>query len=181
MTQTRRDALKLMGAAAATTILPTALIADDHAAKTEEAATDAVAETAAEGPVTHEVLMLNRDPDNKRKRNVLIPDLLVINPGDTVKFVSVDKGHNSQTTKGMTPEGAEKWKSKLSKDFEVTITVEGTYGYNCAPHASLGMVGLILCGDASGNYEASKEVKQRGKAKKVFKDIFERADVLIAG
>lgn len=161
MTKTRRDALKLMGAAAATTtVLPTAL--------------------RAEGPVTHEVQMLNKHPDDKKQKNVFLPAVLKINPGDTVKFVAVDKGHNSVSYKDMIPEGAEGWKSKLNKDFEVTLDVEGAYGYFCQPHKSLGMVGLILVGDVSGNYEAIKEVKQRGKAKKVMKKLFEEADAMLA-
>jgi len=172
MTQSRRDALKLMGAAAATAALPSTLMADSHEAKTEEA--------AAEGPVTHEVLMLNRHPDDKKKREVFVPAVLKINPGDTVKFVSVDKGHNSLSTKGMIPEGAEMWKSKINKDFEVTLDVEGTYGYNCQPHQSLGMVGLILVGDASVNFEEAKGVKQRGKAKKVMAGLFEEAEAMMA-
>ncbi|PIE14340.1 MAG: pseudoazurin [Rhodobacterales bacterium] len=147
-------------AAAATTVLPTAL--------------------RAEGPVTHEVQMLNKHPDDKKQKNVFLPAVLKINPGDTVKFVAVDKGHNSVSYKDMIPEGAEGWKSKLNKDFEVTLDVEGAYGYFCQPHKSLGMVGLILVGDVSGNYEAIKEVKQRGKAKKVMKKLFEEADAMLA-
>lgn len=161
MTKTRRDALKLIGAASAVTVI--------------------AAPSWAQDPVTHEVQMYNKHPDDKKMRNVFAPDLLQINPGDTVKFISADKGHNSVSDKNMMPEGAEGWKSKLSKDFEVTLTVEGTYGYYCQPHRSLGMVGLILVGDASGNYEDAKDAKQSGKAKSIYEDIFERADALQAG
>ncbi len=42
------------------------------------------------------------------------------------------------------------------------------------------MVGLILVGDVSANYDAVKEVRQKGKAKKVYADIFARADALLA-
>ena len=46
----------------------------------------------------------------------------------------------------------------------------------------MGMVGLILVGDPSSNYEEAKAAiaKQKGKAKKVYKDIFERADAMLA-
>jgi hypothetical protein len=44
----------------------------------------------------------------------------------------------------------------------------------------MGMVGLILVGDVSGNYDAVKAVRQRGKAKAVYDDIFARADALLA-
>ncbi len=159
MKQTRREHLMMLGAGVAAAATPTVAM--------------------AEGTV-HEVQMLNKHPDDKKKKNVFMPDIVRAMPGDTIRFVSVDKGHNSVSDKNMMPEGAEGWESKLSKDFEVTLTVEGTYGYYCTPHRSLGMVGLILVGDPSSNYEACKAAKQKGKAKKVYKDIFERADAMLA-
>ncbi|MGD1869328.1 MAG: pseudoazurin [Neomegalonema sp.] len=91
----------------------------------------------------HEVQMLNKHPDDKKKRNVFSPALIRIQPGDTVKFISADKGHNTESMKGMIPEGASEWKSKVSKDFEITYEKPGVYGYRCTPHAALGMVGLV--------------------------------------
>lgn len=170
MTTTRRDALKIMGAASltagATTLLPTGLMAESHEAME---------------PMTHEVMMYTKHPDDSKLRNVFSPRVLQVNPGDTVKFVSADKGHNSVSDENMLPEGAEEWKGKISKDLEVVISAEGTYGYFCAPHRALGMVGLILCGDPSSNYEDARGAKQRGKAKKAYAEIFEEADALIAG
>lgn len=135
---------------------------------------------AAEGPVVHEVLMLNKDPDDKKRTMIFLPDIVVANPGDTVRFIATDGGHNAVADKNMVPEGAELFKSKISKDFEVTLTVEGTYGYYCQPHRSMGMVGLILVGDATSNYQAAKAVPQKGKTKKVYAEMFERADALVA-
>ena len=119
---------------------------------------------------THEVLMLNKDPDDKKKRNVFIPSLLKIKPGDAVRFVSVDKGHNTESIKGMIPDGAEKWRSKISKDFELTFESPGVYGYKCTPHYSLGMVGLVVVeGDNwDANLEAARSAKQPGKARTEF-------------
>lgn len=123
---------------------------------------------------THEIKMVNRDPDDKKRRNVFIPNLLKIKPGDTVRFVSVDKGHNTESIKGMIPDGADKWKSKLSKDFEVTFETPGVYGYKCTPHLTLGMVGVVVVeGDNwDANLDAAKVIKQRGKAKKEFEAIW---------
>ncbi len=123
----------------------------------------------------HEVQMLNKDPGNKKLKNVFIPAVLKIQPGDTVKFVSVNKGHNTQSIKGMIPEGAEKWKSKLSKDFEITFKQEGSYGYKCSPHYALGMVGLILVGDYTSNFEAIKGKKVPKKARQIFEKLFAEA------
>jgi plastocyanin len=37
---------------------------------------------------------------------VFEPALVKIEPGDTVKFVAANKGHNAETIKGLLPEGA---------------------------------------------------------------------------
>lgn len=127
---------------------------------------------------THEVLMYNKNPDNKKERMVFIPAILKIEPGDTVKFVSKSKGHNSQSDKKAIPEGAENWKSKIGKDFEVTYTIEGTYGYYCTPHRGLGMVGLILVGDYKVNWDDVKASKQKSKAKKIYKKLYAEVDAM---
>lgn len=121
---------------------------------------------------TYEVQMLNKDPENKKNKNIFKPAFLKINPGDTVKFVSANKGHNTQSIKGMIPEGAEKWKSKISKDFEITFDVEGTYGYKCTPHYAMGMVGVIVVGNGNGNLAAAKSKKAPKKAAKAFEALY---------
>ncbi len=160
MNHTRRNHLKLLGAATLASLSPRM----------------AMATTDATAPVIHEVQMLSKDPDDKKRRNIFKPDLICIKPGDTVRFIATDKGHNSVANTDMLPEGAEAWKGKISKDIEVTLTVEGAYGFHCMPHRTLGMVGLIIVGDHSGNYEAAKAAKQSGKAKSAYVDLFERAD-----
>ena len=127
---------------------------------------------------THEVKMLNKDPDDPKKRNVFIPALIKIKPGDSVRFVSTNKGHNSESIKGMIPEGTEKWKSKISKHFTITFEKPGVYGYKCTPHFLLGMVGLVIVeGEGwDANLEAAKAVKQRGKAKKEFEALWAQLD-----
>ena len=105
---------------------------------------------------------------------VFIPRVLKIKPGDTVKFVSAQKGHNTQSIKGMIPDGSEKWRSKISKDFELTLKVPGVYGYKCTPHFAIGMVGLIVVeGDNwKSNLSQAKKARKVGKAKKIFKQIW---------
>ena len=123
---------------------------------------------------TFEVQMYNKNPDDKKQRMVFVPKLLRIQPGDTVKFIPTNKGHNSQSIKGMLPDGVDAWKSKLNKEFEITLDTPGVYGYKCAPHLGLGMVGVIVVeGDGwDSNLAAAQEVKQRGKAKKAFEEIW---------
>ncbi len=50
-----------------------------------------------------EVKMLNKGAEGPM---VFEPALLKIAPGDVVKFLPTNKGHNAETIKGMLPEGA---------------------------------------------------------------------------
>lgn len=122
----------------------------------------------AAGAAEHEVHMLNK---GVKGAMVFEPDLIVAAPGDTIRFVPVDKGHNVETIKGMFPEGAEAFKSKMSEEFTVTLTQEGVYGLKCAPHYGMGMVALVRVGNA-GNLDEAMAVKQTGKAKTVFAELF---------
>ncbi|MEM1390018.1 MAG: pseudoazurin [Pseudomonadota bacterium] len=124
----------------------------------------------------HVVRMLNIDPDNPDRQMVFDPALLVIAPGDTVTFVAVDKGHNTAIKRGMLPDGAEPWNGAIDEEISVTLTVPGTYGYVCLPHLEMGMVGLILVGDFAGNFEAARNVRQIGNARKVFRELFLAAE-----
>ncbi|MEM6727865.1 MAG: pseudoazurin [Pseudomonadota bacterium] len=172
MKLTRREQLALMGGALTATAIPAVLTAESHAAAEGD---------AMEGEATvHVVEMLNQDPDNRRERQVYAPAVVRAMPGDTIRFVSVDRGHNAQSNEDWSPEGGTEWKSAINDDFEVTIDVEGAYMYECQPHASAGMIGLILVGDVSGNYEALKGERFRGKARQRAEAYFEIADAMLA-
>ncbi len=101
-------------------------------------------------PVTmaevHEVKMLNRGSDGAM---VYEPDHLRIAPGDSVRFLPTQSGHNAASVAGLLPAGAEPFKSKLNQPFEHTFSVPGVYGIQCIPHLAMGMVMLIQVGDAS--------------------------------
>lgn len=118
-----------------------------------------------------EVHMLNK---GAKGAMVFEPDLIVAAPGDTIRFVPTDKGHNVETIKGMLPTGAEPFKSKFNEEYTVTVTAEGVYGVKCAPHYAMGMVALIKVGEPA-NAEDAKAVKQTGKAKAAFTELFGRA------
>lgn len=95
---------------------------------------------------THEVKMLNR---NDQGPMIYEPQHLTIAPGDTVRFLPTQPGHNAATIDGMIPEGAEPWKSKINQEFEVTLTVPGRYGIKCSPHYAMGMVMVIDVGEGA--------------------------------
>lgn len=93
----------------------------------------------------HEVKMLNRGAEGSM---VYEPDYLRIAPGDTVRFLPSQSGHNAASVPGLLPAGAEAFMSRLNQPFEHNFTVPGTYGVQCIPHVAMGMVMLIQVGDA---------------------------------
>lgn len=136
---------------------------------------------SAQAGKTVEIKMLNKDPDNPRQRMVFSPRVVKVQPGDTVKFVPADKGHFAAATKGMIPDGTKRWRGKINKEFEVTLDKPGVYGYQCPPHVTLGMVGMIIVeGEGmDANLAAAKKVKQRGKARLIYEQIFAEAEKLM--
>ena len=156
---TRRQGLILAGAAGLSLSAPSLVRAQDGA--------------------VHEIEMLNRDTETGDAM-VFGPDLVRAEVGDTIRFLATDRGHNTVSNRDMIPDGGTEWRGRINEELEVTIDVAGAYGYFCQPHISMGMVGLILVGDVSGNYDAVKEARQRGRAAQRYEDIFARADELLA-
>lgn len=112
------------------------------------------ASTAPPAPKTWEVRMLNRGPDGALM--AFAPAYLAIRPGDSVKFIAADKGHNAEAIPGMLPAGATPFKGRINEEIVVQFTVPGVYGYKCLPHLGMGMVGLIRVG-APANLAAARE------------------------
>lgn len=121
-----------------------------------------------------EVHMLNKGEAGSM---VFEPAFVQIQPGDTVTFVPTDKGHNAETIKGMIPEGAEPFKSKINETFSVTFDVAGAYGIKCTPHYAMGMVAMIFVGDELENLDDVKEVKVPKKVGERFEAIYEEASL----
>ena len=72
---------------------------------------------------TFEVKMLNKGADGERM--VFEPAFVQAAPGDTIRFVAADKGHNAETIEDMIPNGAEGFKGKINQEIEVTLDTEG--------------------------------------------------------
>ncbi|BBU44438.1 pseudoazurin [Pseudomonas putida] len=109
----------------------------------------------------HEVKMLNRGSEGAM---VYEPDHLRIAPGDTVRFLPTQNGHNAASVAGLLPTGAKPFKSKLNQPFEQTFSVPGVYGIQCIPHLAMGMVMVIQVGDASAP-ELPANLPARAKAR----------------
>lgn len=127
-----------------------------------------IAIAGAAGAAEYEVKMLNK---GEKGAMVFEPDFIRAAPGDTVRFVPTDKGHNVETVKGMLPEGAEAFKGKFNEEVVVTLDKQGVYGVKCAPHYAMGMVALIEVGEPA-NLDKAGAVKHPGKAKSVFAELF---------
>ena len=119
-----------------------------------------------------EVKLLNKGADGVM---VFEPAFVKITPGDTVKFLSTDKGHNAESIKGMLPEGATPFLGKNNEDIAVKFEQEGVYGIKCLPHYGMGMVAMIVVGKP-GNVDQAKAVPQVGKAKQVFATLFDKLE-----
>ncbi len=106
----------------------------------------AVAPSAAEAR-EWQVKMLNKGADGKLM--VFEPAFIAIKPGDTVKFLATNKGHNAESIAGMAPAGGNSFKGKINEEIVFKPTRPGLYGYKCLPHVGMGMVGLIQVGSAA--------------------------------
>ena len=129
---------------------------------------------------THEILMLNRDPDDRRANMVYRPEIVVAQPGDTLRFVPTDRGHNVVSYDTMWPDGADAWRTRPNAEFETVVEIEGAYGYYCQPHKAMGMVGLVLVGNPMSNYERAKATSLRGREKQRWDAIWAEADTLVS-
>lgn len=126
-----------------------------------------------EGGKVHEIKMLNKSKTDPKMKMVFEPSFVLAAAGDCIKFTPTSKGHNAETIKKMTPNGAKKFKSKMNKELIVQLDVEGLYGIKCKPHYQMGMIALIQVGEVSeGVIKETAKVKHRGKAKDRFKLLF---------
>ena len=115
---------------------------------------------------------------NKRGKEKMLygQDVAKIDVGQTITWTPASKGHNVQFVS--VPEGVEKVKSKLSKEFSFTFEQEGVYLYVCTPHASMGMIGVGVVGESDVNLDEVLDYKFRGKSKKKFKKIAKSLEVV---
>ena len=114
------------------------------------------------------VEMLNKRDDGAKM--VYSEDVSRVDVGDTITWVPSSKGHNVHFIAG--PDGWElPAKSKNNNQESITFDVPGVYLYQCTPHATMGMIAMVVVGDDTSNLDAIKKMKLRGKSKKKFKKI----------
>lgn len=121
----------------------------------------AFAPPAASADVTIE--MFTKHPETN-ERNVYAPELVQIEPGDTVTWKATDRGHNIEFVTGAVPEGVDRFRSPLNKDVSYSFETPGIYVYKCTPHYGLGMVGVVVVGDPTADLETIRAKNFPGKA-----------------
>ena len=100
--------------------------------------------------LTWEVRMVTRSDG----RTAFDPSVLVVEPGDTVRWTLAAGRHASTSYDAGLPEGAEPWDTGVLREpgefVEVTIPDDaplGSYPYHCPIHEDAGMLGLIVVGE----------------------------------
>jgi pseudoazurin len=116
---------------------------------------------------TYEVEMLNK---GEAGAMVFEPAFVQAQPGDVIRFVPTDRGHNVEDIDGMLPEGVEGFRTNFNEEFELTVDAEGLYGIKCTPHYTMGMVALIQVGEPV-NLDDVADLRQKGKAKARMADL----------
>ena len=105
-----------------------------------------------------------------KEKMVYSVDVAEIDVGDTITWLPASKGHNVHFIAG--PDG---WqlpkKSKNNKEVAITFDTPGIYLYQCTPHASMGMIALVVVGGDTSNLDAIAKAKVRGKSKKKLKKL----------
>lgn len=109
-----------------------------------------------------EIQMLNKGKDGAM---VFEPAAVKIAKGDTVTFIATDKSHNAETVKDLIPEGATAFKGKMNETIKVAFDVPGAYAVKCSPHVGMGMIAVVVVGDAPANLDAVKSAKLPKKAR----------------
>lgn len=129
----------------------------------------------AAGAAEFEVKVLNQGQTGKM---VFEPALLRVAVGDTVTFKAVDAHHFVGSIRNMIPAGAQPLRGEASKDYKVTLTAPGIYGYECFVHIhTYGMSGLVVVGNDLSNLATAKQAaallppREREKVEALLKQV----------
>ena len=104
-----------------------------------------------------------------KEKMVYSVDVAKVDVGDTITWLPKDKGHNVHFIKA--PDGIKLKKSKLNKKFTYKFNTPGIYLYQCTPHKSMGMIGLVIVDNDISNKKSIAKAKVYGKSKKKLKKL----------
>lgn len=118
------------------------------------------------------VRLLTESPQGRFRAE---PALVMIEPGDQVRFRPDSRLHAAKSVGGMQPEGSVRWWGRMGEETLVRFDRPGVYGFKCEAHYELGMVGLIVVGRRPANWAAAKAVRHPPKAAEAFQALFAAA------
>jgi pseudoazurin len=104
---------------------------------------------------------------------VFEPSLINVAVGDTVTFVPSAAMQNAQTIPGMLPAGAAPFEGGVNEAVTVTFDVPGTYGVECKKHFGIGMVALVVVGDATADATVVADAALPFRARERFQEMLE--------
>jgi pseudoazurin len=120
----------------------------------------------------HLVRMLT---DSAQGRFQFVPAIVMIEPGDDVRFVPDTHMHAVKSTAATQPEGAPRGWGRMGEAIVVRLEQPGVYGFKCAAHYQIGMVGMIIVGREPPNWQAAKAVRHPPMPTAAFNLLFAKA------
>mgnify|MGYP003613490211 CR=1 FL=1 len=104
---------------------------------------------------------------------VFEPSLVQVAVGDTVTFIPTATMQNAETIPGMLPTGAVPFEGGINEPVTVTFDVPGTYGIECRKQFGIGMVALVVVGDAAVDQTVVAEARLPFRARERFMEMIE--------
>lgn len=101
------------------------------------------------------------------------PNLVRIEPGETLTFLNSRGAHTVKSQKGFWPEGAPEVDITGQLEADVVFEKAGIYGVTCRRHGKYGMVMVVAVGDVEPTEEDYKKISEL-KANKRAKDGYQR-------
>lgn len=126
------------------------------------------------GQATEHVMRLMTDAAHGRFR--FEPPLLMAAVGDEVRLVPSSDLHAVKSIGGMLPEGIAPWRGRMGEEITLRLDRPGVYGLKCPAHYQIGMVALIIVGDAPPNWEAARAVRHPDMPAAMLDRLFKAAD-----
>lgn len=114
---------------------------------------------AAAGPARsaeHVVRLVTEGPEGRFRFE---PQLVFAAVGDEVRLLPASHLHGVKTIVGMLPAGVTPVRGKMGDEMRLRLEAPGVYGLKCTAHYQIGMVALIVAGDAPANWDAARAVR----------------------
>lgn len=120
----------------------------------------------------HEMRLMTDSPEGRFRFQ---PQVLFAAVGDEVRLVPSNRLHGVKSVAGMLPAGVAPWRGRMGEEVRLRLDQPGVYGLKCSAHYQIGMVGLIVVGDAPANWDAARAVRHPPLPAETFQRLFATA------